>query len=322
MSFNVKRTRLSSSLRHKPSLLLLAKERNKLQSDTFNWSQLPLELIVLICSYLQPRDKRNVFLVCAHWSAAANVPLLWRNTWVTLKSNLLSRPHQFWDLVRSRLLAKVHLHGYTSSDSHVSSDLILLSNNIPYLKGLHIDYGRKVEDKGFKHILKFENLTELKLDFRRCLYTSVAMETDLSLKQLRVLERLSLVGVVSMGLNHPTLSSLSLDTCGSFKASDTNTILSHFPLLKKLVINKCIYYYSFISKHKEDVTMCHMPLLTHVNLANTSFDGSKCLCLPGWFCKITSLNLSYCKQNQEQLIVLLSQLHHLLDLNLTGKIRH
>ena len=330
-----KRARLSVSFRSQPSFLLLAKERQQKQQQTrasfpppvAKWPELPLELVVAIASYLPPKDRLSLFLVCRSWSAAAGVPSLWSSSWISIRPNLFSKPQRFWELLQSRSICRVRLHGYTLADENkLSMDLFLLSSNAPQLRALHVDCGGRLEATMFKHILHFNHLTDLKLDFRKCLYTSIVVVNHLILKNLTNLKDLSLVGVADMGyfdmsfLSHPTLLSLSLDTCGSFKAVTTNNLISLFPRLKRLVIKNCVYYYAFIAEEKRNASFRERatPSLTDVSLIRTSFDGSLCK-FPTWFFKLESLSLHFCQQSPVQLSAVLAQLNSLVSLNLAGK---
>ena len=326
-----KRPRLSASFRSQPSLLALAKERQQKQQEQVSlsstrplarWSELPLELVVSIVAFLPARERPRVYLVCRSWSAAAHVPSLWSSNWITLKPNLFKLPPRFWEVMMSRSLHRVKLHGYTFADQNrLGSDLHILSSSVPHLTALHIDCGGKLDSKIFKHVLNFKNLTDLKLDFLKCLYTSIVIVGNLVLKDLPRLESLSLVGVVDMAhfdtrfLSHPTLSYLSLDTCGSLKAVTTNNLISHFPRLKKLVIKNCVYYYSFIAEDKTSTNLA--PYLKDVSLIRTSFDGSVCR-FPSWFNGLESLDLFFCQQQHIQLSNVLSQLTNLTSINLAG----
>lgn len=328
-----KRARLSASFRSQPSLLALAKEREQKQQEQVSlspprplarWSELPLELVVAIVALLPARERARVYLVCRRWSGAAHVPSLWSSNWITLKPNLFKLSPDFWEVMRSRFLHKVKLQGYTLSDQNrLGSDLLLLSSTALHLTALHIDCGGKLDSKIFKHVLNFKNLTDLKLDFLKCLYTStsIVIMGHLVLKDLPHLESLSLVGVVDIAhfdigfLSHPTLSLLSLDTCGSLKAVTTNNLVSHFPRLKKLVIKNCVFYYSFIADEKTPRNFA--PCLKEVSLVRTSFNGSLCK-FPSWFRCLESLNLFFCKQEHTQLSNVLSQLTNLTSINLAG----
>lgn len=328
MSSIVKRQRLSSSLRQQPSLLALAKERRKAShhhsttKGSSNWSQLPLELLVYILNYLENKDRRQFFLVCTHWSKTANVPSLWVESWIFMKSYLSSKSAHFWNLINHRCYNKVALYGYGVSNTfeHLDKDLILLHSNLPHLRGLSINWASNhVTPNGFKRLLKFKDLQELKLDFKRCHFLPLSMLFDLELRGLNNLKCLSLTGITIVKdcdfLFHPSLSSLSIDSCGTLRSIDTYQLISNYPELCKLSITNCHYYGPFIKEYKNPNVL--QSSLSEVCLARTLFNGAQCN-LPKWFCRISTLDLSFCKQTHKQLSHLLSQLQHLVTLNLTG----
>ena len=319
-----KRLRLSVSLKSQPSLLVLAEEKIKKineaesqsQEKTKTWCHLPLELMVQVCSYLNPKDKRNLFQVCSHWSAAANVSLLWKHSWVSLKNSLISRPEKFWDLVKIRSFDRIHLH---HNFNHFVNDIKSLYDNVPHLKGLHLEFSSKLDPKCFTHLLHFKYLTILKLDFKKR-YTSTSEISQLKLKELPQLRSMSLIGISDFSrfdvsfLSHPFLKFLSLESCGSFREGDTNTIISYFPNLCRLEIKACVYYNSFIAC---DETINASKQLAHIDLSRSLFNGEVCI-FPKWFLFLQSLDLSFCKQSHIMLCQIFSQLTNLKDLNLRG----
>lgn len=313
-----KRLHLSASLKSQPSFLILAEEKKKCPEKS-RWCSLPLELMVQICTYLSPKDKRNLFQVCSHWSAAANVSLLWKQSWVSLKTSLMSWPKKFWDLVKLRSFDRVHL---CHNNSHFRNDLMSLFHNIPQLEGLHVEFSFKVDPSCFTHLFQFKYLTTLRLDFLKC-YTSTLVISNLELKELPQLKSFLLAGISDISrfdvsfLSHPLLMFLSLETCGSFREGDTNELISYFPNLCELHIKGSIYYNSFIGYEEEELDHSSNQRLTHIDLSRTSFNGLSCR-FPKWFQSIESLNLSFCQQNEDQLAQILSQLNNLKCLNLTG----
>lgn len=314
-----KRLRLSVNTKHQPSLLLLAEEKAKLTHKRgglppCSWYDLPLEILVHIFSFLGPKDKQTVALVCSHWYFAINIPSLWKHCWITLKPGLMTRSDQFWSLVKSRAFNKVQLYG-----KYFHEDIIALHINIPELHGLHIVSNYQLQTKDIRQILKFNQLSTLILDFKRA-YTSTSTIKGLDLKNLPSLQEFHLAGVSDLSmfdlsfLSHPHLLSLAIESCGSFKAGDTNTLISHFPQLQKLEIKSCTFYHSFVLKDEDDFIDVS---ISSLSLARTSFDGAMCD-FPSCLINLQSLDLLLCQQNQTQLTVVLSELVHLKELNLRG----
>lgn len=314
-----KRPRLSVITKHQPSLLLLAEEKAKLAQtrgglSPCNWYDIPLEILVHIFNFLGPKDKQSVALVCSHWYLAINIPSLWKHCWITLKPGLMTRSDHFWSLVKSRAFNKILLYG-----KNFHEDMIALHINIPELHGLHVLSNYQLETKDVRQILKFNQLSTLILDFKMA-YTSTLTIKGLDLNRLPSLQELHLAGVSDLSmfdlsfLSHPRLLSLAIESCGSFKAGDTNNMISHFPHLQKLEIKSCNFYHSFILKDEGGFIDVN---ISSLSLARTSFDGALCE-FPSCLINLQSLDLLLCQQSQTQLTVVLSELVHLKELNLRG----
>ena len=314
-----KRLRVSVNTKHQPSLLLLAEEKAKLTQTRgglplCSWYDIPLEILVHIFNFLGPKDKQSVALVCSHWYLAINIPSLWKHCWITLKPGLMTRSDQFWSVAKSRGFNKVLLYG-----KYFHEDIIALHINIPELHGLHVVSSCQLETKDVRQILKFNQLSTLILDFKMA-YTSTSTIMGLDLNKLPSLQELHLAGVSDLSmfdlsfLSHPRLLSLAIQSCGSFKAGDTNNLISHFPQLQKLEIKSCTFYHSFVLKDEDGFLNVN---ISSLSLARTSFDGAMCE-FPSCLINLQSLDLLLCQQTQTQLTVVLSELVHLKELNLRG----
>ena len=316
-----KRPRLSVSNNLQPSLLLLVQERTKGEQITLTWGALPLELVVQIINYLNVKERQAVSLVCKQWYFAFNVPHLWKNSWISFKQGLGSRPKEFWSLLKQRNINNICVHG-----NNFHKDLVLVHNYLPHLRGLEISLAQYSKHSlEFANISCFQKLKTLKLEFT-AFFTSSKWITSVNLSKLCSLTECTLSGVTDLTLNnlsflsHPYLQILTLKNCGSFRAIDTTKILGHLPRLQKLYIQGCVYYHAFVLKDTISSKMNHKEWctsITHLDLARTSFDGLLTE-FPLRFSHLVSLNLLLCQQSSSQLEAMLPPLVHLQELHLRG----
>ena len=319
-----KRPRLSVSYKQQPSLLMHVKKKLPIDLGP-PWSVLPLEVLLHIFKYLNQVEKRAASLVCTHWNAASNIPLLWQNRWSFLKPCLNSRPISFWSLLNQRQLNYVIV-----ASPSIQSDLTLLLHHLPRLQGLMVIFQSSCTSAAemgtsLQLILRFRELVNLHLDFTAC-FADGTFFRCLALAQLTALQSLTLKGVRGLAgcdlspLKHPNLHSLMIDTCGSFNAGDTNSIVSHFPSLMSLSVKNCTFYkgaFKNLECRKESNSLMLAAPLHHLCLARTQFKGCKTE-FPARLGQVRTLDLVNCRQDDEHLVHLVSQLTCLTEVILRG----
>ena len=286
-----------------------------------SWDQLPVEILVVIFGFLDVNDKLSVMTICERWYAATNVPSVWKDTWVGLKHGLESRSMRFWYALQLRKLSyialKLRAHNSTK-------DVAKLHSKLPGIKGLDLRLPNVNRDRvSLEPLTKFKELRTLKLSF-----TDTFVETScigsLPLQDILQLHYLKLSRLSGLSCNeslaflaHSSLSCLELESCGSFNASDTGSILILLPNLVDLRMHNCSFYGGFIKRRSRTVSPVAGRDLTHLSLAGTCFDGAKTF-FPTRLSKLMSLHLMFCEQSSDQLANLLSSLCHLEELNVRG----
>lgn len=284
------------------------------------WNQLPVEILVVIYGFLDANDKLSVMTVCERWYAATNVPSVWKGTWVGLKRGLESRSIHFWFAVQLRQLSyitlKLRVNSYTK-------DISKLHSKLPEIKGLDLRLPNLRRDlTSLEQLVQFKELETLRLSFTAA-FVETSCISSLPLRHMSNLQSLkvkNLKGLSSYAnldfLAHSMLRCLELESCGSFNALDTRKILNLLPNLVDLRIHSCSFYGGFIKRRNQDLAIAGQELV-HLSLVGTSIDGSNTF-FPGRLSKLTSLNLMFCEQREDQITNLLSSLHHLEELNLRG----
>ena len=314
----IKRPRLSSSY---PSLLSVAQDRLNNEVYVCSWCVLPLELLVKIFTYLNPKDRREVGSVCTRWRTALNVPTLWEDSWIFLKPGLKSRHVSFWNLLEQRGYAKFGVQGRGClSDLSILSDKLKRVTGITGLKVL-ISY-QPDNRLDLKILHSFSSLQILHLDFVSH-FTSFKWISSVDLASLTSLSELRLSGITDLCmldsdfLSHPQVHTLVIRTCGSLRSRDTKRLIYQFPKLRKLSILSCFYYHCLVSDNYLSPIHAPLPPLTSLDLSRTVF-GTIGHQFGTFFSNLRYINLLLCIQKYDNLIKILSPLPLLEEIHIRG----
>lgn len=309
-----KRPKLATT--QQPSLLVVARNRAKKKPDESTWSFLPLELLMKIFWYLDPKDRQSVSSICSQWHSALNIPALWTDSWIFLKKGLKTKPVAFWMLIHQRGFVKFGLQG-----KNLDKDLIILhdkvTSTIRALK-LIITQQNPVQ---LDVLNTFTTLTVLHLEFT-C-FTSSQWLSSIRFINMPSLIELTLSGVSDLGLynfsylSHPDLQSLTIRNCGSFSSRETMKILHQFPSLKNLNFVSCKFYDGFVPDSSFSDKSSNPATLTHLNLSKTIFGPVGSL-WPTMFQLLKHINLLFCMQSERNLIDILSSLQWLEEIHIRG----
>ena len=317
-----KRRKLSGRRSSQPSLIAVALDNVKKESDSCNWSTLPPELLVKVFVYLaSPKDRMAVGSVCSHWRLALNVPTLWNNSWIFPRPGLKSRPQAFWDLLHQRgcknftLVQYKDLHALSQQMCGCTSGLKLIVTEKLWI-GIH-------NSNPLDIVRMFSSLRVLHLQFSGygCFPFRWLKEMNVANLASSLVElKLSEVNDLSMQdfgcLSHCNVRVLTITFCGSLTSIDTMQLICQFPSLKRLNICNCLYYNEIISS-RSSADWALPSTITHLNLSRTTFylAGS-------FFCHIFRnlryINLMFCMKEPEVLVSTLSSLPSLAEIYLRG----
>lgn len=282
------------------------------------WGFLPRETLIVIFGFLSIRERRSVLRVCRLWNAAMNDRSLWRNSCVSLRSVKVSAA--FWSLLRNRGIKQLTLSCNNSSISSVSK----LQDYVPDLIFLEISVTESVDlaDKAiFSHISSLQCLRQLALSSgsQACIHEANSLDVLLGalpgLKQLR-LSKLANVDLSS--IYHDNLATVILEHLGTLSSLKVTTMVAQLPCLSHLEIKGCSFSNKCFAIDLRGIKSDDMVSpVVKLSLELSCFEQ---LSLAPRLQCIEFLNLSNCQQREEQLKEIVSKLHHLKELDLSGQL--
>ncbi len=248
-----------------------------------------------------------------------NAQPLWKESVVCIKRTI-SVPPSHWTIPQIRGIRKFILRG------NLAIVLLLLSRLeecSPELVSLQLEitesfhFTLKAGKELVSALLKFSCLRVVGLVGNgQQEYGSI----ELMLQELHNLQDLRLVGISSIPLrvqavSHRKLKSLQLQQIASLTCAQTTALVNLLPNMECLLIQACSFEVTFLNTSAVKKKGCSSVL--KLSLANTVFDGDE-VRVPFRFKFLEFLDLSSCRQTEQQLVTLLEQFNDLKGLNLSG----
>lgn len=293
------------------------------------WDSLPLELLVIVFSFLTgTRDRQALLLTCRTWHTAMCDSSLWRDRCIVIRRS--TAPLWLWRRVlEDRQISHVDLTRFDKWAS-VPSSISRIAKLSLTMTSLDV---KVMELPQIMEVATLKHLKHLSVLVKEYVSSAGTPFSDL-LVHLPLLSELKIVAIqrgpvcmeklVHSNLRKLTLENMDFSQC---KTESSVLLMDGLPLIEQLIIRKCRIDGEMQARLiGSEVTTKHSMRLSSITLSHSSLQnapmqtGDFRLISVAELSNIILLNLSYCKMTDQVLYVLVDKMTSLTSLDLSGQL--